>query len=530
MYKMIIADDEKIIQEGLERLIDWNKLGFEIVGSFDDGEEVIECLDSMPVDVVLTDIMMTHINGIDVARYVMEEEIPCKVVFISGYKEFDLAIQAIKYGVKDYILKPSKVEDVKGVFRRIKLELDTKAKDLEYLERVEKRWIQVQPILEEKFLNSLIVGALDDRKEIEQRVQLLYPDVEVGKCPCMLVDMEIVNYETFIQNSWSYSEDQFNEAVSNLVSFYQGACYFHVVYKYKGIIRLFAVMKECGGSQQRNIELCERQVEQFRNQLEEIIGIRISARINKVFENIFHVSEWGEEIIKKDSRKSDAEMLRQEQKKLLLDNIIQGNISAAQKILNHVLKSLSGDDMHYCKHLVVDIFSCISELLRENNKQLYELLAPFIDYHSILNMSSFIELEAYCNRMFDKMKSKYSMSDQFNKNGLINQVKTYIQEHICEDILIDTVANEVFISVSHLSRVFKKQTGETFQQYVIRKKMEKAAELLQDSQYKVYQVGEYLGYKTSRHFSKVFLNVMGVYPAEYRKEVLCLGEVADEEE
>ena len=86
MYKMIIADDEKIIQEGLAELIDWNEMGFEIAETFSDGAEVIEYLDTMPVDVVLTDIRMKHVGGIDVARYVQEAKIPCKVVFISGHK------------------------------------------------------------------------------------------------------------------------------------------------------------------------------------------------------------------------------------------------------------------------------------------------------------------------------------------------------------------------------------------------------------------------------------------------------------
>ena len=103
MYKIIIADDEKFIQEGLVNLIDWKSLGFEIAGVFEDGADVIEYLNTMPVDVVLTDIKMKHISGIVTAKYIYENEIPCKVVFISGYKEFDLVLQAIKYGVEDYI-------------------------------------------------------------------------------------------------------------------------------------------------------------------------------------------------------------------------------------------------------------------------------------------------------------------------------------------------------------------------------------------------------------------------------------------
>ncbi len=529
MYSLIIADDEKIIREGLTTQIDWNNLGFEIVGAYSDGSEIIDFLDSMPVDVVLTDIMMTHIGGIDVARYIHDTGIPSKVVFISGHKEFELALQAIRYGVEEYILKPSKVEQVEAVFTKIRNELDAKARDQEYRDSVERRWEKLHPIIEEKFLSNLVIGALEDKEDIKRRMQLLYPEIMVEYCPCVLMNLEIKNYGSFIQEEWNYNSGQFEDAVYNFVAMYQGIASFHVVYKYKEKIRLFAIMKEYRNSKEENEALCRMQVEQFGRQFREIFGTEISIEVNRVFEQIYQVTQWREDMIRKDDRQDDAEILLQEQKKMILTNIMQGNISTAQKILDHLLNSLAKDDMRYCRNVLVDIFSCISEQLRENNQQLFKVLQPFIDYHIILNMDTPKELERYCKRIFDKMKSKESMPNQFNKNAMVNRIKGYIQEHIFEDILLEDVGNAVFLSNTHLSRIFKTQIGEPFSQYVTRKKMEKAAELLHDPQYKVYQVGEMLGYKTARYFSKVFNNVMGYYPGQYRKDVLHMGECADEE-
>ena len=84
MYKIVIADDEKIIRMGLKNVVDWEELGFEISEIFADGQEVIEYLDYMPPDVILTDIKMSHVSGLDVARFVFEQKLPCKVVLISG--------------------------------------------------------------------------------------------------------------------------------------------------------------------------------------------------------------------------------------------------------------------------------------------------------------------------------------------------------------------------------------------------------------------------------------------------------------
>lgn len=529
MYKIIIADDEQNIREGLAELVDWKELGFEILDTFDDGEAVIECLDDMPVDVVLTDIMMTHIGGIDVARYVHENKIPCKVVFISGHKDFDFALSAIKYGVEDYILKPSKIEEVRTIFTKIRKELDLKSKEKEFRSKVERRWEELHPILEEKFLSSLIMGGLPERKDIERKMQMLYPEIDAQNCPCILINLEIEDYEAFIRDKWNYGSEEFDEAVRNFVVLYQGIGGFHMIYKHKGRIRLLAIMKERCDSDLENKRLCECEAESFAKQFAEVFGVGVLMREKRVFENIYQVPQWREELIKKDVEEDDAKLLLQEQKKLLLSNIMQGNISTAQKLMSSILKSLIGKDMRYCRHVLVDILSCINEFLREKNPNLFQMIEPFIDYQNILNMTSVAEMEVYCECIFDQMKSEESMADQFDKTALVNQIKAYVQEHIYEDITLESVADAVFLSITHMRRIFKKQTGETFLQYVIKKKMQKAAELLQDPQYKVYQVGEMLGYKTTQYFSKVFYRFMGCYPGQYRKDVLKLEDVSNEE-
>ena len=526
MYKLIIVDDEKIIREGLAQAINWQELGFEITGTFSEGEEVIEYLDSMPVDVVLTDIIMPRIGGIDIARYVYDTQIPCKVVFISGHKEFDLALQAIKYGVEEYILKPSKAEEIRTVFHKIKQELDANLENVEFQNRVKKHWLEVYPILEEQFLSNLIMGALDDRAKIEQRMKFLYPEIDAERCPCFLAELEIKDYDNFIQNSWNYGGEQFDDAIYNFVRIFEGIGFLHILYKHKEKIRLLGILKEYGAEGQAYQEMCMTLTEEFGKSFTAVFGVEIILEINMVFENIYQVVEQRENIIRNSGIKRDKEeLLLQEQKKLILTNIIMGNISTSQKIMKNALKGLIGCDIQYCKDFVVDLFSYIKDSLQENDFELYRSIQPHIDYRGILRMSSLTEIEVYCNRIFEKMKFKDKMSGQYNKSGLVSRVKGYVQEHIREDIVLENVSNEMFISVTHLSRIFKMQTGETFQQYVIRKKMEKAAELLHDPQYKVYQVGEYLGYKTPHYFSKVFYNFMGCYPAQYRKEVLEMGDV-----
>lgn len=521
MYKMIIADDEKMIQNGLEKMVDWHALGFDVVKIFSDGAEVIEFLENEPVDVVLTDIKMSTINGIEVAKYVYEKKIPCKVLFMSGYQEFELAYQAIKYGVDNYILKPCKIEEVQAVFKKIYTELEARSQDIDFKRKMEKRWNELYPVLTERFVNGLIMGAIDDKKEIKRRMNLLYPEINELYCPCILATVEIIDYDNYIKNIWSYSSEQFDEAVVNFVNIFKESGFFHVIYKYKEKLRLFIIVKQFYD----NDLLCMHVMDRFVDQISDVFKVKIKLEIDKIFTNIYQIADMREEIVKMNVHPCDEEMYRQEQIKLIMTNIMMNNINAAQKLMENLLQEYSGADEHYRTNLVIEIFSRISNLLWENNPEFHRVIAPYIDYRSILNMES-REVAQYCNYLFDKLRG---MSGKIDQTSLIKRVKEYIDEHILEDILLEDVAEYVYISRTHLSRIFSEQTGETFQQCLSRKKMEKAAELLRDPKYKIYQVGEMLGYKTARYFSKLFYNFWGYYPNQYRNDILKVGEGLDED-
>jgi len=128
MYDLIIIDDENIIRKGLEELIDWKSIGFRIVATFEDGKEAIEFLKNHHVDVVLTDIRMAEVSGLDVAKYVHDHKPGTKTVIISGYKEFEYAKKAIDYGVEYFLLKPTKFNEFYHTFSELKKSLTKKLK------------------------------------------------------------------------------------------------------------------------------------------------------------------------------------------------------------------------------------------------------------------------------------------------------------------------------------------------------------------------------------------------------------------
>lgn len=133
LYKLVIADDERMIRRGLVNSINWEELGFKVVADFADGQDVIEYLQNNDADVAFVDVQMCLVSGIEVARWISEQKLPTKVVMISGYKEFNYIKEALKWGVCDYILKPLNISEIRQVFQQVKNELDKDKHGIEKL-------------------------------------------------------------------------------------------------------------------------------------------------------------------------------------------------------------------------------------------------------------------------------------------------------------------------------------------------------------------------------------------------------------
>jgi two-component system response regulator YesN len=124
MYKLLIADDEYEIRNGLCNFFPWNEIGFQIVGQAENGKQAYEFLQSNSVDVVLSDIMMPVMTGLELAERIKDSKIRVRVIFLSGYKDFEYAQKALEYGLTNYILKSTNFNELIRVFSTLKKELD----------------------------------------------------------------------------------------------------------------------------------------------------------------------------------------------------------------------------------------------------------------------------------------------------------------------------------------------------------------------------------------------------------------------
>ncbi len=542
MYKLIIADDEDVIRNGLVKLLDWEALGFEVAQVFSDGDEIIEYLEYFTPDVILTDVKMVNASGIDVARYVMENKIGCKVLLLSGFHEFELAVNAIKFGVSDYLLKPVSPEELQCTFEKLKRELDEeKAHSLE--NNQEKEMLEeMRSILEKQFLEELILGAVNSHDFIDSRFRILYPQIDSHSAGCFLFDIRFKNFEDFMQNNWEYSYDQLEENLNNFMKVYESCFFFRIVYMSNGAMRILGIQNREETSLNRNeqvlaeydrteeriadqtlMSLAKMGMEQLCTELESMFSVELERKLQGVFDSVYTLDTWkASDILLSEEESFFHQVHYEEQIQLMVSNVLIGNPLKSCNICHDILEKMKDYTVSRRNREMQGIFLKLCEAMTGVNEALSQMLITYIRESDIEEVSDEASMRDYCDRFFDYMKI-LDTRESSSTNQLVSSAKKYIWDNICRDVSREEVARRLYICPSYLSKLFVKETGETYLTYVNKAKIEKAIDFLKNPEIRSYQVGEMLGYATPKYFVRLFKAQTGMTPSEYRRKVLSIG-------
>ena len=164
MYRILLVDDEALIREAVSENVKWEQYGYELAGSCENGKEALEFIGKNPVDVVLTDICMPYMDGMQLSEKLCEDYPTVKIIILSGYDDFDYAKKAIRYGVKEYLLKPITAEEMGDVLTALKAEMDKERKAERKVVELESAYRKGQQLLYSETLLHLIRGSKADEE------------------------------------------------------------------------------------------------------------------------------------------------------------------------------------------------------------------------------------------------------------------------------------------------------------------------------------------------------------------------------
>lgn len=526
----MIVDDEAIMREGLMNLVDWKTIGFEVVADFEDGQEALEYLKNNEVDVLLTDIKMTFVSGLDLARYVDEQKLSTKVVLISGYKDFEYAREAVKYNVVQYLLKPISLKEIKRVFTEIRMEIDKERENQKRQKDHQRKYDELISFMQDQFFTDLVLGALRDPDEINKRLEILDLNLDAKNSPCCLWEATIDGYEEFINKNWEYGIDAFYKAIANIFCAIKSDLKFQFINGREGRFKILIIgMPHISNTEfAKKIEL---DIGKARDNAQKLLGIKLAECHTSFYENLFMLATNTMERIKSkpDAINSiDLNMDFQEhlleQQKLLLTHVINGNRESTLSLMGQIFQETEPLGAKQMRKFLVNLFDTLINQLQKNGMNISELAKiNQVDFSNI-KLDTLEETKKILFAQLDNILQKVrEYSEGQSDNTIIGHIKEYIHKNYNEDITLEQVADHVFLSPVYVSRLFKEKTGENFSDYLIKIRMEKALEFLKDPRYKVYEVAYQVGYKSIKYFYKLFKQYYGCTPTEYRKNLYISG-------
>ncbi len=528
MYSVLIVDDEDVIREGLKGVVDWEGLGFVTEESAANGEQALSILEKKEIDVVLTDVRMPRLSGIDLSEIIHKRFPEKRVVILSGYDNFNFAQRAIQFGVYHYILKPCREEEIVDVFSRLKTELDEdrrRRSSEKHAREVLLRHEAGEVLQRQRPPSSAqtLMGWIERFTGASAAIFHLWISISDGSLARIL---ENDNAAAAVGEIPDYGiEREMNASNVLLVQTGHG--------QYGGILlapheeiasgmeRLFhAVRKHIVQSGRHDLSGAYTIVEPTPGWLGQDHYGHLEASMELVNRRnagtLFHADSSSPELDNQNNLPDPEEMVRWicDQKRgmegreweTVLD-MWRKRLSSMPGLNIRLLRDWFGSVSAAILRTLTSCGIDFTSRLRESD-EIFKLLEPGINVErSIIIIKSLME----------KASKELRRKQEQCVSRSIQEALDIINLRFSESISLEELAQTLGLSASYLSKLFKKETGKNFKEYLLGVRMERARAMLKQSGEKVYIVADSVGYPDQHYFSELFKRTTGFTPLEYRR-------------
>ncbi len=538
MLKVFLVEDEIIVREGIKNNINWREEGFEFAGEASDGELAYPLIQKLKPDILITDIKMPFMDGLELSRLVRQELPDIKIIIVSGYDEFDYAKEAISIGITDYLVKPIAGAKLLEAVKKVGKIIDEEQQQRLFLKTFERERLENIHLAKQKIFRSLATG----KKSVSE---LLKEAWEVG------LDLAANRYNIVLLQIFSdgemdsYSEEQ-NAAVKEIEEMTERRS--GVLMVELGIEGWAFIIKETGEK-----EKLEQILSEFLEKLQEIIrgykGIEYFGGVGRAVGRLGELNRCFEEanrafsyrylirrnqIIYSEEEKNGTIM--DEKLKLSSLNVINMDRKVVERFLKTGLKSEvrhfideyfvsvgEGNVQSYLlrQYVTMDIFFATVSMLGQLGYESKDLVDRCGDFQTMTTVFSSVEqTKAYLRGVFEAAIDLREAVSQRKYSSLLKNARVYIEQNFDnEEISLNTVAASVNLSPNHFSTIFNQETGQTFIEFLTHVRMEKAKELLRGTSMRMSEIAYAVGYKDAHYFSYLFKKTQDCTPREFRAQI-----------
>ena len=528
-YKIMLVDDEEEVRTSIIRKIDWQDAGFEVIGDAENGKEALEKIEQNEPDVVLTDIRMPYMDGLEMAENIRQRYPSIKIVIFSGFDEFEYAKKAIKLNVIEYILKPVNVEELTAILKKIKKNLDEEIEQKRNVTLLRESYIKSLPAIREHFLNDLIHGGMEEA-QIEEKLNEYAIDV-AGAVKWVIAAIHLEPDEKVDKAvSLHQQRELIPISVRNLIEEkLEGQYRFIVFHSSFETILLVAIDKD--NTQTGLIALLGDICKETKKILV-TIGVGESCSSLTDLSRPCHtalnalgyraITGSGGVICIGDMEPSGHEKLR-------FDSRMESELIAAVKfgpkekirsVIDGIVSRMEDARVHYRQYqaYVLAIINVLTQLSQQYDLRISEMFGVENDYFEILGRVQKMEnVRPYLTEVALKMNAGMEEERSNTTKNVIREAKQYIQDNFQDpELSVEKICRHLHMSPAYFSTMFKKETGQAYIAYLTDVRLGRAVELLMATDDKTYIIAEKVGYPEQNYFSYVFKKKFGVSPTRYR--------------
>ncbi|XEC94025.1 response regulator [Paenibacillus tarimensis] len=534
--KVLLVDDEEYVLDYLETEIPWESLGITNIYRASSAKEALDIAGQIPLSIVITDIRMPERSGLELLSTLGRNYPETKVVLLSGYSDFSYAVKALQHGAADYLLKPVTGDEVMLCLKKLIVKIEEENRQRENIVSANEVLKLGLTRMREHLLLDLLLGKKYSSEELKRDLSALHlpiaPDsrcvlfmirIETGTDDNTREDYELLSFALLnmaeeiisgdirdIPSLWSckdhhryivvlcpvHSNDEYKELVQQITRLQQNVRIYlkrtvSILYT-----RPFVIQPEL-----------QQQYQQALNEFWRFVGTRSNCLLAM---NNTGREPAGNQTIKPLTRLHHSPTIQQ-----LMES---GRWEEAGNKLDQIVEELNMPAYRTQQHLMETVYYLISSFSYIAHKQ-GDSFADLIDIPSL-------QIESHYFQSTDQIKEwAMALIEQFrrslqdvspSRNHIIRQIHEYIERNLSEDVSLTRVAEHVYLHPVYLSRLYKKETGESLSAHITRVRMEKAAHLLTSTNMKVADIAKEVGYQKTQYFIHIFKEFYTSTPQNYR--------------
>lgn len=506
--KVLIVEDEFRIREGLEKLTARLSSDYEIVGTAENGVQGLEMIRTAHPDIVITDIRMPEMDGLEMITKAVEEKLPVKVIVLSAYSEFDYARRAMKLGVTEYLLKPLSYNDFSQAMKNVTAQVEAEKK---------RKPAQIGTV--SQMFSDILARRVELTDEIKTYLANTYGVNSEGGF--ILICM-------YLGNEYGPECAQTKNAFSKMIASYPAAepvkfC----LADCESRQAVMAVVYKCENPAHLKQWLMKA-LEQYPLKRASFLWNAVSGidSLASEFDRMYPFMDWhishecGKLILYPEitNMKTDSCIYP-----ILLDSKVKNAV--AENRWDSVRDVMT--DFHKCFrdghiYLPKEIKECYVRFLWvviAMAKEIGNPNAKKVGQQELLNMIMNAKVPEELEAASESLIQTLEGTGQDDELLLIKKAKRYVQENLRSGVTLDVIGSKLNVTPEYLGTLFKKETGISFSNYLRNVRVEEAKRLLCTTSMKAYEISEAVGYSDTKYFSKVFREVTGMLPRNYRNTV-----------